>query len=147
MLLCHDSTVSINLLDSILGLCLFFRNNCASVWSLSTRVRLRKWVKWNTLVNPDTRKTLGCQFQKRGNLSSESVTMATRSLNPTWSGEGFLHKPRVSLSPPPYRTKNAVSFPHSFSQDYTEAYWVHSGEKNAVVLNECLNHIQKKAFF
>lgn len=66
-------------------------------------------------VDPERRETLGC-FRKRANLNSESVTMVTECVNLTWLRAGFLHQtPSLSLSPPPDRSTNAVSFPDSFS--------------------------------
>lgn len=74
--------------------------------------------------------------EREGNLSCESVTMATETVNPIWLGAGYLQS--FSQPPPSFRAKNVVSFPWSFSADLTEACCFH---------DLIISLIQKKPFF
>ncbi len=82
-------------------------------------------------------------FAKRGNLSSESVTMVTESVKLTWSFAGFLQQTSsLSLFP----LSNVVSFPHSFIQSIYYAHFSWVWTKILVGLNNLLVELYKIYF-
>lgn len=99
-------------------------NKDAGFGIVPSNKRFPVWSKTMRLLILKPGKLGVAHFKKRGNLKADSVTVATLSVNLTWSSSVC-----VSLSPPP------VSFHHALSQSYGSV--LHSlGKKYELFLPE-----------